>query len=220
MATKQTIKPGEKAWWHRPEGSRFPLRVEKVFKTTCWGVVLDGDDVRFDTTKGIPLVEIFPAAGETMSNLSYVTVDSPENSQVLHKTNGPSALDHQYQCLSYKTNSADIPKLSYKTDLERIIDDCRKLDRSDLLELRKLIDERLHELPDEGEEFSVPVNPSREVVKRKVIGSVVYQLEKISCGKERCRRCPHGHGPYWYSYQRRDGRVVSKYIGKELGPVG
>ena len=279
MATKAVatepaaIKPGDKAWWHRHDGSRFAVAIQKVFKTTCWGIVVtDGERVNFDTTKGIPLAEIFPAGEPVTSELSYVTVDPPENPEALHKTSGPSDLDHpelsyktnaagipnlsyktdsdrsiddsgdapvtsnlsyvtvdppenpealhktsgpsdlDHPELSYKTNAAGIPNLSYKTDSDRIIDDCRKLGRSDLVTLRNLIDELLVE----GEEFSVPVNPRREVVKREVIGSVVYQLEKISCGKERCRRCPHGHGPYWYSYQRRDGKVVSKYIGKTL----
>jgi hypothetical protein len=40
----------------------------------------------------------------------------------------------------------------------------------------------------------------------------------VSCGKERCTRCAEGpaHGPYWYRYYRRGGKVVSKYVGKAL----
>lgn len=37
-------------------------------------------------------------------------------------------------------------------------------------------------------------------------------------GKERCKKCEKGpsHGPYWYHYVRRGGRLTSRYIGKEL----
>lgn len=53
----------------------------------------------------------------------------------------------------------------------------------------------------------------REVIKQKIYGSVSYQLERVRCGKD-CKGCPHG--PYWYAYYRKDGRVVSKYVGKEF----
>jgi hypothetical protein len=48
-----------------------------------------------------------------------------------------------------------------------------------------------------------------------------YRLELVSCGKDRCRKCAEGpgHGPYWYRYYRRGGKVVSKYVGKQL-PAG
>lgn len=57
----------------------------------------------------------------------------------------------------------------------------------------------------------------REVVERKVMGSVSYQLERVRCGKD-CMGCPHG--PYWYAYYRgKKSKVVSKYIGKEFKPL-
>jgi hypothetical protein len=49
--------------------------------------------------------------------------------------------------------------------------------------------------------------------------SGTYRLELIRCGRHDCARCAKGpaHGPYWYLYYRgRDGKLVSKYIGKEL----
>ncbi|MGZ4103805.1 MAG: hypothetical protein ACXVQY_01800 [Actinomycetota bacterium] len=48
-------------------------------------------------------------------------------------------------------------------------------------------------------------------------GKVTYRLEPVRCGKEGCTRCPHG--PYWYAYWREDGRLRSRYIGKQL-PAG
>lgn len=53
----------------------------------------------------------------------------------------------------------------------------------------------------------------REIVEQRTINGVSYQLEKVKCGKN-CHGCPHG--PYWYAYFRRGGKVVSRYIGKNL----
>jgi hypothetical protein len=44
-------------------------------------------------------------------------------------------------------------------------------------------------------------------------GKVTYRQERVRCGRENCTRCPHG--PYWYAYWREDGRLRSRYIGKE-----
>ena len=45
-------------------------------------------------------------------------------------------------------------------------------------------------------------------------GKVTYRQEQVRCGKDNCTRCPHG--PYWYAYWREDGRLRSRYLGKEL----
>ncbi len=42
---------------------------------------------------------------------------------------------------------------------------------------------------------------------------VTYRLETVRCGKAACRSCPHG--PYWYAYWREDGKLRSRYIGKQ-----
>jgi hypothetical protein len=47
-------------------------------------------------------------------------------------------------------------------------------------------------------------------------GKVTYRLQRVRCGKGGCARCPHG--PYWYAYWREDGKVRSRYIGRELTP--
>ena len=54
-------------------------------------------------------------------------------------------------------------------------------------------------------------------------GKVTYRQEHVRCGRDNCTRCPHG--PYWYAYWREEGRLRSRYIGKELpaddpGPPG
>lgn len=52
-------------------------------------------------------------------------------------------------------------------------------------------------------------------------GAVVYQLERVRCGKPGCRVCcvSSGHGPYWYAYWREKGATRSIYIGKRLRSV-
>jgi hypothetical protein len=42
-----------------------------------------------------------------------------------------------------------------------------------------------------------------------------YRLRYVRCGKRDCH-CEDGigHGPYWYGYEHRGGRVYSRYFGK------
>ncbi len=60
---------------------------------------------------------------------------------------------------------------------------------------------------------------SRQVVDQQQVGSTTFQLERVDCRKERCRKCIEGpsHGPYWYAYAWNPGlkKVVSRYIGKK-----
>lgn len=60
------------------------------------------------------------------------------------------------------------------------------------------------------------IKPKREVVNRREVAGITYQLEMVRCGKKSCETCPHG--PYWYSYQREGKKVKSKYVGKEIPP--
>lgn len=43
---------------------------------------------------------------------------------------------------------------------------------------------------------------------------IVFESEKIKCGRKNCRSCPHG--PYWYLYSTRKGKLSKTYLGKEL----
>jgi hypothetical protein len=51
-------------------------------------------------------------------------------------------------------------------------------------------------------------------------GKVTFRQESVRCGRPSCTKCPHG--PYWYAYWREDGRLRTRYIGKDLpgGAVG
>jgi len=67
------------------------------------------------------------------------------------------------------------------------------------------------------EPLPVPTRSDREVVEIKKIKGVTYRHEKIRCGKPTCK-CAKGslHGPYWYAYSKKNGKLSSKYIGKNL----
>jgi hypothetical protein len=61
-----------------------------------------------------------------------------------------------------------------------------------------------------------PSRADREVIETVRTTAIVYQNEKVRCGKKRCK-CNRGalHGPYWYAYQRKGGKMTSRYIGKK-----
>jgi hypothetical protein len=85
------------------------------------------------------------------------------------------------------------------------------------LELVKL-DEAIHRLLESRlvAEAEIRERADREVVERKRVGNITYQLERIRCGKPNCR-CAKGalHGPYWYGYWSEGGKTKSMYIGKQ-----
>ena len=58
----------------------------------------------------------------------------------------------------------------------------------------------------------------RQVVEERPASAGTLRLEHVKCGKARCRKCSEGggHGPYWYLYYRRSGKLTSRYIGKMI----
>ncbi len=79
---------------------------------------------------------------------------------------------------------------------------------------KRLVERYIDTLLAQQLEIPLQEKPNREVVDRQYLEGVSYQLEKVKCGKD-CKGCPHG--PYWYAYYRSPhGKVVSKYVGKEL----
>jgi len=83
---------------------------------------------------------------------------------------------------------------------------------------KKLVERYIETLLKIQDPIPLIEKPGREVVEQRIVGSVTYQLERIKCGKKKCK-CTGGalHGPYWYAYFRQGGRLKSKYIGKTLG---
>ena len=62
----------------------------------------------------------------------------------------------------------------------------------------------------------------REVVEVKHIRDRLYQLERVRCGKVGCKCSGENgelHGPYWYAYWRQDGKLKSRYVGKQLRQI-
>src|SRR5215203_894261 len=58
----------------------------------------------------------------------------------------------------------------------------------------------------------------RQVVEERPASAGTLRLEMVKCGKDRCKKCERGegHGPYWYLYFRRNGKLRSRYIGKMI----
>ncbi len=58
----------------------------------------------------------------------------------------------------------------------------------------------------------------RSVVEERPASAGTLRLEMVKCGKDRCKKCAKGaaHGPYWYLYFRRNGKLTSRYIGKMI----
>jgi hypothetical protein len=59
---------------------------------------------------------------------------------------------------------------------------------------------------------------NRRVVEERPASAGTLRSEMVKCGKQRCRKCREGpaHGPYWYLYFRRNGKLASRYIGKMI----
>jgi hypothetical protein len=59
-----------------------------------------------------------------------------------------------------------------------------------------------------------------QVVEERPASAGTLRLERVKCGKARCKKCKEGegHGPYWYLYYRRSGKLTSRYVGKTDDP--
>ena len=77
---------------------------------------------------------------------------------------------------------------------------------------------------DTDEKSTLYVRRAR-VVATRIVDGVTYTWEWTRCGHaERCGRCKvayYGHGPYWYARywdatKGKRGRVITKYIGRQL----
>ena len=83
----------------------------------------------------------------------------------------------------------------------------RTLDRHDLRRVAIFV---VGLLRSQGDDFPEPDSLTSEGGD----GGITYRLEDVRCGKPNCKSCPHG--PYWYAYYREDGRLKSRYIGRDL----
>jgi hypothetical protein len=103
--------------------------------------------------------------------------------------------------------------------LHKTLAQLRRWDTGDLQALdnalHTLLEERAHEDQDAA---PLPVKPDRTVVATRRQGTVTLRLEYVRCGKASCHCAQDaGHGPYWYAYSRKAGRLTSGYVGKDAG---
>jgi hypothetical protein len=90
--------------------------------------------------------------------------------------------------------------------------DPRLLSTEELRELMELAQTLLAEREDQKRRFE-------QQSKRRASKGVWIRLERVRCGQKRCRKCSGeglGHGPYWYAYFHKDGKLKSRYLGKTL----
>src|SRR5215216_6773462 len=83
-----------------------------------------------------------------------------------------------------------------------------------LEELRNRIEAELTRRELAGREHT----DERQMKEERPASVGTLRLEMVKCGKERCKTCGRGegHGPYWYLYFRRNGKLTSRYIGKTI----
>ncbi|NES95469.1 MAG: hypothetical protein F6K32_09585 [Desertifilum sp. SIO1I2] len=99
--------------------------------------------------------------------------------------------------------------------LEKVTQLLERWNAEELKQLQSWLSVRIEQLESLAQEIELPpVKSGRVALSVHRFNSIVYRLEKVRCGKENCHRCPHG--PYWYGYQRSNGKVVSFYVGKKL----
>lgn len=195
------ITPGDRVR-HKHRGWIGRAVEEILLGTSMLGDKLFNWRVEWD--KGTPLEKqlYFASELEVLTSTPVLCNKSVEPSAVLlHKKDPPPSV------LCNKT-------LGKSTQLlHKIIAEIESLSRPQLHELQRHILQILDNEP----ELEAPLKKGRELVDRIRVGSIVYQSEKVKCGKAQCRSCPHG--PYWYAYFRRDGKLRSKYVGIELKSV-
>lgn len=58
-----------------------------------------------------------------------------------------------------------------------------------------------------------------QYTERFMFRGVYYELRPVYCGKDACKKCPHG--PYWYAVIPTGyGKPAVRYVGKNLrGPA-
>ena len=101
--------------------------------------------------------------------------------------------------------------------LHKTLAQLRRWDTGDL----QALDDALHTLLEERireDAAPLPVKPGRTVIETRRQGTVTLRLEYVRCGKASCHCAQDaGHGPYWYAYTRKAGRLTSEYVGKDAG---
>ncbi|MCU0552683.1 MAG: hypothetical protein MUC48_25415 [Leptolyngbya sp. Prado105] len=88
-------------------------------------------------------------------------------------------------------------------------------------DLQRELSSVIQELEQQTEPLALPPRKGREILQVQRVDDRLYQLERVRCGKPNCKCVGENaelHGPYWYAYWREDGKLKSRYIGKNLAP--
>jgi hypothetical protein len=101
-------------------------------------------------------------------------------------------------------------------DLRAIQRQVETLPLADLQSLHNWLAQQIQRQLDAADSTSPP---NRHILNETHLGEVCYQQELVRCGKVSCK-CQQGelHGPYWYKYQRVNGKLTSQYLGKHFTP--
>lgn len=54
-------------------------------------------------------------------------------------------------------------------------------------------------------------------IEKPTGNAVTFREERVKCGDKSCHCAKGGalHGPYWYRYERKDGKLCKRYVGKK-----
>lgn len=106
--------------------------------------------------------------------------------------------------------------MSKKITPEELLSRIEELGQEDLRNLDRWIHLRLKELEAGQARAGPPGEPAESQPGKRRTYRQVY----TRCGKPDCHCASgEGHGPYWYAYWWEDGKVRSKYVGKNLDGV-
>ncbi|HEY9624401.1 MAG TPA: DUF6788 family protein [Crinalium sp.] len=103
-----------------------------------------------------------------------------------------------------------LPRAELQIDIE-------KLSLEEIEALHLWLGDLVKERKAEAALKQATLKKGREVLETLKAGKITYQLEKVKCGKKKCK-CNKGklHGPYWYAYSWNGKKLTSTYIGKKL----
>lgn len=93
-----------------------------------------------------------------------------------------------------------------------IVEGVLKQSTEELRRLRDWIDNLIEER--QLSEQDLEVADDKQLVEIESTGSTCTVVKKVSCGKDRCKKCPgEGHGPYRYEVVSKNGEQVWSYQG-------
>jgi hypothetical protein len=109
--------------------------------------------------------------------------------------------------------------MSKRSDFNQLSTALRRLNLEQAKQLYAELGAIVQALERESELLEAIAPKGREVMDVHHVGNHIYQYERVRCGKAGCKCAGQNgelHGPYWYAYWRDDGKLRSRYVGKQL----